>query len=777
MAELQDTSGVKPQLKRYQSKGLNIKDAPVRDTTKTVESSDARMWDSISEDLKHVTDVGNKMRRLALEDEKVKISAEMQSHYIDATTTLSNGMKSQSNEQLTGFKNLYGSKSLGGSYKDLKPYKVPEGYSKKAQEEMSPFIELAEKKFHADAMKLHFGELIGRTDDQLSLLETKSLAGLSLSLEEFEEAKDTSETFDRNGKKVKKLFGFLKKEGGIDNQKASAANDLLRPYVELLHGKVGRGLMRQSVMDVRIYNYAQKLGEVQFKHYQGIDEDKALDLAINKGIVLDPGIIKGVNDHLSDEDRQSVYNDPNLATYINQARIREISELETNKRNIHLQEQKLLYQDKGAEAWLNGIGKAFDPDALREETEVGSKWIPDPGGPKAGIGSLKQVTRSSKRKYTPAEQEARMNTMAEVIFKTLGKGSGFTSPTHVKSAYMGMVLDAKGEKEQYIKFQRTEYDRRKKEYLGRMRAHYANVRQNPDKEKRFQVISHAFDADPRNNTWKPKESYIEEMSEHGGITKYDARTFMLTITPGISTRSPGGGLGPTGMKNIQNALASYYHNKLFVKDGTNYNPDPMQLEITLPSGKTQKLKDEYDLYQLNDDERTLLANQRNEYEAIINFNNDNFTLKSTQTLTDGWRKIQKAQGSDSAQRSRAMSAIGDTFANNVLIPRIQALLNDPNGTFLKDMDIVFDPTEGVTDNMKTKLNQRWKETGEANRPIGGYKTAPEDRGQPGWEDIGGGRYPVYIYLPKDAEQKSLDPFIKITSDLKREDPTHQITKR
>lgn len=776
MAELQDTSGVKPQLKRYQSKGLNIKDAPVRDTTKTVESSDAKMWDSISEDLQHVTDVGNKMRRLALEDEKVKISADMQSHYIDATTTLSNGMKSQSNEQLTGFKNLYGSGSLGGSYKDLKPYKVDESkYSKKAQEEMSPFIELAEKKFHADAMKLHFGELIARSDDQLSLMETKSLAGLSVQLEEAEEMKDTSETFDMNGKKVKKVFAFLR-EGKIDNQKAIAANNLLRPYVQLLHGKVGRNLMRQSDMDLRIYNYAQKLGEVQFKHYQGIDEDKALDLAINKGIVLDPGIIKGVNDHLSDDDRQSVYNDPNLATYINQARIREISELETNKRNIHLQEQKLLYQDKGAEAWLNGIGRAFDPDALKIEKGIKTEWTPDEIN---GVGNIKQVTTTSKRKYTPAEQEARMNTMAEVIFKTLGKGSGFTSAAHVKSAYMGMVLDAKGEKEQYIKFQRTEYDRRKKEYLGRMRAHFANVRQNPDKEKRFQVISHAFEVDPRNNTWKPKQSYIEELMKHGGIKEKDARTFMLTVTPGISTRSPGGGLGPSGMKNLQNALATYYQNKLFVKDGTNYNPDPMQLEITLRSGKTQKLKDEYNLYQLNHDERTLLANQRNEYEEIINFDKDGITLKSTQTLTDKWKDILKNQGSDTAQRSRAMSAIGDTYANTILIPRIEAVLNDPNGTFLKDMDIVFDPTEGVTDNMKQKLNERWKLTGEANRPIGAWMPSPENRGQPGWESTGsgGGRYPVYIYIPKEYEQKSLDPFIKQVSELKKLTPKHQITKR
>ena len=70
-------------------------------------------------------------------------------------------------------------------------------------------------------------------------METKSLAGLSVQLEEAEEMKDTSETFDMNGKKVKKVFAFLR-EGKIDNQKAIAANNLLRPYVQLLHGKVGR---------------------------------------------------------------------------------------------------------------------------------------------------------------------------------------------------------------------------------------------------------------------------------------------------------------------------------------------------------------------------------------------------------------------------------------------------------------------------------------------------------------------------------------------------------
>ena len=166
MAEIQDTSGAKPQLRRYQSRGVQVKDAPVYKGG-AVEESDAKMWDSISGSLETVINVGNKMRRLALEDEKVKISADMQSHYIDATSALSTGMNEQTNEQLTGFENLYGSKKLTGSYEGLKEYVVPDGYSKKAQEDMAPFIKLAEKKFQAEALKLHFGELVTRSNEQL----------------------------------------------------------------------------------------------------------------------------------------------------------------------------------------------------------------------------------------------------------------------------------------------------------------------------------------------------------------------------------------------------------------------------------------------------------------------------------------------------------------------------------------------------------------------------------------------------------------------------------
>ena len=740
MAEIQDTSGAKPQLRRYQSRGVQVKDAPVNKGG-SVEESDAKMWDSISGSLETVINVGNKMRRLALEDEKVKISADMQSHYIDATSALSTGMNEQTNEQLTGFENLYGSKKLTGSYEGLKEYVVPDGYSKKAQEEMTPFIKLAEKKFQADALKLHFGELVQRSNNQLSLLEDKSLSGLSLQLEEYESAKDTVGTFESNGKKVQKMFAFATGKG-IDNQKAQAANNLLSVYVQnVLEGKVERGLMSQGAMDLRVYNYAQKLGAVQFEHYQGIDEDKAFDLAVKKGIVLDPG---GGRDKI-------IYNDPKLGTYINQARIRERSELETNKRNIHLREQKLLYEGKGAKFWLEGIGRAFDPDAIRVgEPTSKIKWTPQEIRGESIAGTIEQVVTQSKRKYTAKEQEARMNTMAEVIFKKLGKESGFTSAEHVKSAYMGMVLEAKGEKEKYIKFKRAEDDRRTADYLGYLRGHFANVRGHQNKEKRFQIISDSHKVDPKTDTWVAKESYIQRLVKSGQVNEAKARSFMLTVTPGISTRSPGAGLDDTGMKNLQNALASYYQNELFVKNknsmgkATSYNPDPME--------PTAGATDEYNLYQLNHEQRTMLANQRNEYEEIIDFDNDRFVFKSTKALTDGWREIQERQGSTTAKRSRAMSVIGDNYANSILIPRITALATDPNGTIMKDLKIDFKPEEGLDEDKKDLITKRWNDIGEDRSRFYSHTEPPNlTTGEPGKK--------VWIFFDKNTLQGMATPFL------------------
>ena len=230
------------------------------------------------------------------------------------------------------------------------------------------------------------------------------------------------------------------------------------------------------------------------------------------------------------------------------------------------------------------------------------------------------------------------------------------------------------------------------------------------------------------------------------------------------------------MKNLQNALATYYQNELFVKGknseggAASYNPDPMQLEITLPNGKVQKLTDEYNLYQLSHAEKTLLSNQRNEYEEIIDFDNNNFLKKSTKALTDGWREIQERQGSDTAKRSRAMSVIGDNYANSILIPRIEALLKDPNGTYLSDMKIEFDATEGITQDMKDSLDKRWEETGEdRTRFLGGYKRSVHS---------GTDQEPVWIYLNKTTAQGMIEPFFQPESflELKRQTPKHQVNQ-
>ena len=142
-------------------------------------------------------------------------------------------------------------------------------------------------------------------------------------------------------------------------------------------------------------------------------------------------------------------------------------------------------------------------------------------------------------------------------------------------------------------------------------------------------------------------------------------------------------------------------------------------------------------------------------------------LHSTKSI-HGWRKIQDRQGSDTAGRTRAMSVIGDNYANSILIPRIKALAEDPNGTMLRDIKMTFDATEGVTQDMKDALDIRWKLLGEdRSRFKGGTKIT----GPGGIKEE-----QVWIYLDKNALQGMISPFFLDEGflELKRQTPTANI---
>ena len=164
--------------------------------------------------------------------------------------------------------------------------------------------------------------------------------------------------------------------------------------------------------------------------------------------------------------------------------------------------------------------------------------------------------------------------------------------------------------------------------------------------------------------------------------------------------------------------------------------------------------DEYNLYQLSDDQHILLANQRNEYQEIINFDHDKFLEKGTKTLSEGWRKISDKQGSDTAGRTRAMSVIGDTYVNTVLMPRIESLLKDPNGTIMKDLKIDFKIDEGLSDDQKNLITERWNLLGEDRSLYFSHFESPMTgeygRGKKGKA--------VWIFFDKNTLQGMADPF-------------------
>jgi hypothetical protein len=347
-----------------------------------------------------------------------------------------------------------------------------------------------------------------------------------------------------------------------------------------------------------------------------------------------------------------------------------------------------------------------------------------------------------------------MDEMAGIIFKKEGKEGGFTSAAHVKSHYLGLMLKAKGQEKAYIGYKRTEDARRTKQYLETLKGAFANIQRNPNKLQRHTAISSAFTANPETGMWKVKDSYIQEMVDSGEVNELDARNFMALITPGIPVRNPGQGLDDDGLAKLQSAIGNYYHSKLFLKDEGTHNPNPL----------TQT--EEYDLYLMegNIKQENLIAEMVNNFEAIISFDEDNFKDKSSVTLVDQWKKLVKTQTSSTdAKRSRAMALIGDTYQAGVLTARVRALDTNPNGTFMKDLDIVFDPEVGITDDIKTRLNKKYKITGQNRSGLDGGVGPP-----PALEQ-------QWIYIPENLALEWLSPFdITTPSSALKEDKNRNV---
>ena len=77
MAEITDTSGYRPNLQSYRSKGITRQNAPTNPNAGIVEAADAKMWDSITNSLEKVITVKAKMDHMALDLEKQKLGAEI----------------------------------------------------------------------------------------------------------------------------------------------------------------------------------------------------------------------------------------------------------------------------------------------------------------------------------------------------------------------------------------------------------------------------------------------------------------------------------------------------------------------------------------------------------------------------------------------------------------------------------------------------------------------------------------------------------------------------
>ena len=144
MAEISRTNSVLPQLQKYQSKGVQIKDTPGNDSAGADNFADAKMWDNITNSIMRVVEVNKRMDDAALNLEKNQINADINSHKLSQGTYVDQNLNGLTAAQLSA--TAFDSDFLNEKT-SLKPFEANEKYSKKSLQDMAPFIQNAENAF------------------------------------------------------------------------------------------------------------------------------------------------------------------------------------------------------------------------------------------------------------------------------------------------------------------------------------------------------------------------------------------------------------------------------------------------------------------------------------------------------------------------------------------------------------------------------------------------------------------------------------------------------
>ena len=423
----------------------------------------------------------------------------------------------------------------------------------------------------------------------------------------------------------------------IDN-KNQTANDYLKAYTKVLDTKLYGNMMDKKEKERRIYEYAQTLGNVLFEHYGKTDPEKAVELAGKRqfkvgGIILDSA---------------------KVGQYILNQGAKNRSEAEAGKR-------------------------------LKYKVDLKEIWTKNPEHFIKLYSTQRQITRDGKIITLNVFKET-----PQRIWEALGPKNGFKNKSVFDAVIKDAILNAEGKHEQALKEAKIEKDRQdRKSYEGIkigvgefIKADNIDTRDTflhkhfiiSDKER--PALAGKTGTKVIGKRWVVKPEYAKDIAKKYNVDVKEVYKDLQNMVNGIPVRVPGSGMGTSRFSQFQSALVDYYTKKLFVQKGEIMTKNPY--EDT----------DNHQVGLMNEEEDKIYKKIKNGFEDILNFNSNEFTSKSSDTLLNEWGKLESEHTTHgTGEETLALAMVGKRYKAQVLAKRVESLILRPNGTAFKDLKI------------------------------------------------------------------------------------------
>ena len=455
--------------------------------------------------------------------------------------------------------------------------------------------------------------------------------------------------------------GFAQKY--LINNKNQTANDYLKAYTKVLDTKLYGDMMDTKEKERRIYEYAQTLGNVLFEHYGKTDPEKAIELAGKREFK-----VGGIT-----------LDSAKVGQYILNQGAKNRSEAEAAKR--------LKYKVDLKEIWKLNPESFIKMYSEQKEIERDGKVI-----------TLNVFRETSQR-----------------VWEKLGKKNGFKNKAVFDAVIKDALLNAQGKHEQALKEQKTEKRRQDTENFDRMKTAIKEFTTADNDDTRDTYLHKHFEISKKLNkdTWVVKSSFAQEQAKLYDLDLKTVTNDLQKLVNGIPVRVPGSGMGTSRFSKFQSSLVDYYTKKLFVQKGEMMMKNPF-LDT-----------DNHKVGLMNEEEKKIYAKIKNGFEDILNFNSNEFTSKSSDTLLNDWAILESEHTTHgTGQETLALAMVGKRYKAQVLAKRVESLILRPNGTALKDLKIerrdFFD--EPITPKEKKDIDDWYQELGQ-NREMHS-KTSP-----------------------------------------------------